>query len=108
MILYNVTISIDQVVEIQFLDWLKKKHIQEVLDTGCFKSARLTRLASHTQPDSTNYAIQYLVESQELLDQYYTQFAPQLRAEGEKLFGTKMQGFRTELEVLQDFYPNRS
>ena len=31
-----------------------------------------------------------------------------LRAEGEKLFGTKMQGFRTELEVLQDFYPNRS
>ena len=95
-------------IEIQFLDWLRKKHIQEVLNTGCFKSARLSRLTSHSQPDSTNYTIQYLAESQELLDEYYEKYAPQLRQEGEKLFGTKMHGFRTELEVLEDFYPNRS
>lgn len=105
MILYNITVSIDQVVEIQFLDWLCKKHIQEVLDTGCFKSARLSRLTSHTQPDSTNYAIQYLAESQEFLNEYFSKFAPRLQQEGIDMFGDKMQAFRTELEVLEDFYP---
>lgn len=108
MILYNVTISIDQVVEIQFVEWLRNKHIQDVLDTGCFKSARLTRLTSHTQPDTTNYSIQYLAESQKDLNKYYKVHAPRLREEGQKLFGDKMQGFRTELEVLEDFFPNRS
>lgn len=108
MIIYNVTISIDQVVEIQFVDWLKKKHIQEVLDTGCFKSARLSRLTSHSQPDATNYSIQYLAESQQQLNEYYDKFAAQLRAEGQEKFGDKMQGFRTELEVLGDFYPHQN
>lgn len=108
MIIYNVTISIDQVVEIQWLDWMRKKHVQEVLETGCFVSARLSRLTSHTQPDTTNYAIQYLCESHELLQEYYKNHAPKLREEGQKLFGNQMQGFRTELEVIEDFYTNRS
>lgn len=108
MIIYNVTISIDQVVEVQWLNWMQKKHIQEVLDTGCFVSARLSRLTSHNQPDATSYSIQYLCESNELLQQYYKEFAPKLREEGTKLFGNKMQGFRTELDVIEDFYTNRS
>lgn len=108
MILYNVTISIDQVAEIQFLDWLRKKHIQEVIDTGCFTSARLCRLTSHTQPDSTSYAIQYMAESEAHLKEYYEKFAPKLREEGQQLFGNKMQGFRTELEVIENFYANQS
>lgn len=108
MIIYNVTISIDQVVEIQWLDWMKNKHVQEVLDTGCFVSARLSRLTSHAQPNSTSYAIQYLCESEELLKEYYKKYAPKLREEGIQKFGNKMQGFRTELEVIDDFYANRS
>ena len=108
MIIYNVTISIDQVVEIQFLDWLKNKHIHDVLNTGCFISAKLFRLTSHSQPDSTSYAIQYLAENNELLNKYYQDFAPKLREEGIKLFGEKMQGFRTELDVLEDFFAIRT
>ena len=108
MILYNVTISIDQVAEIQFLDWLRIKHIQEVLDTGCFSSARLCRLRSHAQPDATSYAIQYLAESEEHLKEYYQNHAPKLRDEGQKLFGNKMQVFRTELEVIENFFANQS
>lgn len=108
MILYNVTLSIDHLVEKQFLDWLRNKHIQEVLETGCFKSARLAKLTSHSQQDSTNYAVQYLAESQEFLDEYFSKYSGQLQAEGIKLFGDKLQSFRTELEVIEDFYPNRS
>ncbi|MDO5656017.1 MAG: DUF4286 family protein [Flavobacteriaceae bacterium] len=108
MILYNETILVGQVVEIQLIDWLRKKYIQEVLDTGCFSSARLCRLTSHNEPDSTNYTIQYMAESQEHLKEYKSKYAARIYSECYKLFGEKILIFRTELEVVENFYANQS
>lgn len=104
MIIYNVTVSVDQTIEIQWLEWMKVKHIKEVLGTGCFLSAKLMRLTSHSQPDATSYAVQYLCESNEKLKQYYDDFSEKMRKDGSELWGDKMQAFRTELELIQDFY----
>ncbi|MGI9527218.1 MAG: DUF4286 family protein [Weeksellaceae bacterium] len=108
MILYNETINIEQTAEIQWLNWMKRKHVPSVLNTGLFISARLSRLSSHTQPDSTNYTIQYVVENNDNLEQYKTIHAEELIKEGKELFGEKMQIFRTELDVIEDFFPNQS
>ncbi|MDO5510949.1 MAG: DUF4286 family protein [Weeksellaceae bacterium] len=108
MIIYNVTISIHQDVEIQWLEWMKTKHIQEVLDTGCFTSARFTRIRGHDDPNSSNYSVQYMCNDNKLLKQYYEIHAPKLRDEGLKLFGDKMLTFRTELELISEFFGNRS
>lgn len=108
MILYNVTINIEQTVEIQWLDWMKRKHIKDVLDTNCFISARFSRLASHTEPNSTNYVVQFLCDSDEKLKEYQSIYAANLKKEGKELFGDKLQTFRTELEVIEDFFPNQS
>ncbi len=44
MIIYNVTINIDESVHDEWLQWMQTKHIKDVLNTGCFTSARLVKV----------------------------------------------------------------
>lgn len=104
MIIYNVTINIDETVHTQWLQWMKQKHIQEVLNTGKFISARMVKVVVDQDIEGQTYSIQYLAENRQMLEQYYQEDAPRLRQEGLQLFGDKMLAFRTELEVLEDFY----
>ena len=108
MIIYNVTINIDDSVHDQWLNWLKTKHIGEVLATGCFFKAKLSKVLVEEEMGGTTYSIQYAAESKEKLQEYYNTFAPKLREEGLRLFGDKMLAFRTELEVLNEFYNNEN
>ena len=108
MIIYNVTINIDDSVHDQWLNWLKTKHIGEVLDTGCFYKAKLSKVLVEEEMGGTTYSIQYSAESKEKLQNYYNTFAPKLREEGQRLFGDKMLAFRTELEVINEFYNNKN
>ncbi|POS03101.1 DUF4286 family protein [Flavobacterium croceum] len=104
MILYNVTINIDESVHQQWLQWMQEKHIQDVLATGKFSSARLIKVLVDEEMGGTTYSVQYTTDSKETLQKYYTEDAPRLREEGLKLFGDKMLAFRTELEVISDFF----
>lgn len=104
MIIYNVTINIDKSVHTQWVAWMKQKHIQEVLNTGKFISARWVKVAVDQATEGETYAVQYLALNRKMLERYYQEDAPRLRQEGIQLFGDKMLAFRTELEVLEDFY----
>ena len=44
MILYNVTVNIDPEVHEDWLDWMKKTHIPDVLNTGLFIDNRFLRV----------------------------------------------------------------
>ena len=104
MIIYNVTINIDESAHDQWLNWLKTKHIGEVLATGCFYKAKLSRVLVEEEMGGTTYAIQYTTDSMETLQRYYDEDAPRLRDEGARLFGDKMLAFRTELEMISEFF----
>ena len=45
-----------------------------------------------------------MVETSKKLEDYYKNHAPRLRQEGLELFADKMLAFRTELEVMEEFY----
>ncbi|MEO0059804.1 MAG: hypothetical protein RLZZ312_1451 [Bacteroidota bacterium] len=104
MILYNVTCNIQERIEQTWLDWMTKKHIPEILATGKFSSARLVKVLVEEELGGVTYAVQYKTDSRETLQQYYDDDAQAFRAEGLKLFGDAILAFRTELEVIQDFY----
>lgn len=108
MILYNVTVNIEQTVEIQWIEWMKNHYIHSILNTGCFVSARFSRLTSHTEPDSTNYVVQFLCENNIKLNEYKNKFEPNFKSEYVKKYGDKMQTFNTELEVLDDLFPHQN
>lgn len=102
MIFYNVTINIHESVHDQWMQWMQEKHINDVLATGKFSSARMVKVLIEEEMGGTTYSIQYTTDSKETLQQYYDEDAPRLRAEGLKLFGDKMLAFRTELELISE------
>lgn len=104
MIIYNVTINIDESVHDKWLSWMKQKHIGDVLATGKFLKAKLVKVLVEEEMGGITYSVQYFAESKAKLDSYYTEDADRLRQEGLQLFGDKMLAFRTELEVLSEVY----
>ena len=103
MILYNVTINIDDSVREEWLKWMTEKHIPEMLETGKFTEAKIVKVLIVEEMGGTTYSIQYHTESKEMLERYYEEDAPRMRQEGIQLFGDKMVAFRTELELIKEF-----
>lgn len=102
MIIYNVTSYIDASVHEQWLIWIKD-HIPQVLSTGCFIEAKLTRVLVEDDAESATYSVQYRAQSREDLERYYRDFADVLRQEAIKHFADKVLAFRTELEVIDEY-----
>jgi len=103
MIIYNVTINIDESVHDQWLAWMQTKHIQDVINTGCFTSARLVKVLVEEEMGGTTYSVQYFAPSKEALDDYRQNHAPLLQKEGLELFADKMLAFRTDLEIIGEY-----
>lgn len=99
MIIYNVTVCIDEDVEADWLKWMKEKHIQDVLNVGIFFDARICRVLAEEAGGFT-YAIQYTCNDMSDYEKYRDEFAPALQADAAKHFGGKFTAFRTLLEVV--------
>jgi len=102
MIIYNVTINVDESIHDDWLIWIKA-HIQDVLATGKFKEAKLTKVLVDEELEGVTYSIQYRAHSRESLDAYYNEDAERLRNDNLKRFGDKTMSFRTELEIINEF-----
>lgn len=104
MYIYNVTINIDESVHKEWLTWMQS-HIPEVLATGRFTSAKMTQVLVEEEMGGITYSVQYAAKSREDLDAYYKIDAPKLQSDGIKKFADKMVAFRTELKLVEEFYP---
>ncbi|WP_242157389.1 DUF4286 family protein [Aestuariivivens sediminis] len=105
MIIYNVTVNIDESIHDDWLVWIKE-HIPQVLATGKFEKATLTRVLVEEEMGGRTYSIQYRSYSREALEAYYREDAEKLRSDGYKRFADKVLAFRTELEVLDEYTVN--
>lgn len=63
MILYNVTINIDSSVHDEWLEWMKSKHIPDVLATGLFIDNKIFRIITDDNEEGSTYSIQYYLNS---------------------------------------------
>jgi len=88
----------------EWLNWIKT-HIIKVLNTGKFTSAKLTEVLVEEEMGGKTYSIQYAANSREDLENYYKFNAPKLQSEGLKRFADKMLTFKTELKIVEEFYP---
>jgi len=104
MYIYNVTISVDNSIHTEWLNWIQM-HIPQVLSTGWFTEAKLIRVLADGDSGVT-YSVQYRAKSREDLDNYYKKDAARLQQESIKLFTDKVLAFRTELEVIDEYSVN--
>ncbi|MDG2447650.1 MAG: DUF4286 family protein [Flavobacteriaceae bacterium] len=102
MIIYNVTVNIEESIHDEWLEWIKN-HIPQVLATGKFIDARLTKVLVEEEMGGATYAIQYKAKSREALESYYQNDAADLKQEGFIKFADKMLAFRTELEIIDEY-----
>ena len=101
MIIYNVTVNIDKSISKEWLEWIKE-HIPQVLATGKFKEAKLTKVLVEDEETDT-YSVQYRAHSRDALEAYYAEDAERLKQDGLKRFADKMLAIRTELEVIDEY-----
>ena len=99
MYIYNVTVNISDDAHEEWLDWMKKEHIPDVLRTGCFASYRILKLL-FVNDEGHTYSIQYYFSGMGDIENYSQNFAPALQAEHKKKFGEKYTAFRTLLEEV--------
>ena len=99
MYIYNVTTNIQEDVHEKWLKWMKEEHIPEMLGTGKFTKAVMTKVLVQEEMGGITYSVQYTTESKELLKKYYEEDAATLRGKT-KPFEGKFVSFRTELEVV--------
>ena len=101
MYIYNVTINVLEEIHDEWVNWMKAEHIPEMLSTGKFSKALMSRVLVEEEMGGITYSVQYTTESKEMLQKYYEENAPTLRSRT-KLFEGKFVAFRTELEIVSE------
>lgn len=99
MIIYSVTITIQPGIESEWIDWMKKVHVPDVLRTGCFAECRLHK-ALGSEGDEPAYVLQYQCRSLAEYHRYRDNFAPALQKEHTERYSGKFRGSRQLLEEI--------
>ena len=102
MYIYNITTNIEESAHTTWVKWMKEKHIPDMLNTGKFTSAKMSKVLVEEDMGGVTYSVQFSVHDKETLDRYYEEDAPGLREEATKLFAGGFVSFRTELEVIHE------
>ncbi len=100
MIIYNVTVNIDDSEHLAWLKWMRETHIPDVMKTGVFTENRMLRVLGDDDSGGHTYSIQYHCRSIVDYKQYESVYAPALQAEHNQKFGQKYVAFRTLLEIV--------
>jgi len=99
MIIYQVTISLEAGIEAEWIEWMKRTHIPDVLRTGCFSECRISK-AVGAASEEVVYIMQYSCGSLEEYHRYRDNFAPALQKDHSDRFGGRFRGARQLLEEI--------
>ncbi len=101
-IIYNVTCSVENDIAEEWLVWMRKTHIPEVMQTGLFLSYKFLRVIGPVGEEiaESTYAVQYVLPDIETFLNYTNNFAPALQAKTAQKYGERVLAFRTLLEVM--------
>ncbi len=100
MIIYNVTIKVENSVADAWVSWMKTAHMADLMSTGLFVDCRLCRLLEQDELEGVTFVAQYFCESIDQYNNYIDKYSEIMRDKGFKLFGGKFVAFRTVMEVI--------
>jgi hypothetical protein len=76
MVTYEITAEVALEITDRYERYMREHHIQDLLRTGCFRSASFSRSGG-----SGRYRVRYEAASEEALERYLTEHAERLRAD---------------------------
>ena len=100
MIIYNVTTILEENIHEEYLEYMHKVHMPEVMATGKFVECKLYRL---TEPENegVTYCAQYFAYNKEAINQYRAQHSPKLQQDFAAKFENQFVSFRSILELSE-------
>jgi len=101
MILFNITIILDNEIHYDWLNWMKTKQIPDVMKTGCFVSNRLLKVVDSPN-DGVTYCVQYISESLDKLNQFKQKHDHLIQANIPVQFNNKLVVFPTVMEFIDN------
>jgi len=99
MIIYSVTVTIEAAIEREWLDWMQRVHVPDVLRTGCFTGATIYKMFEPTSDEQT-YVIQYQCSAMAEYQRYRDHFAAALQKEHSDRFSGRFLASRQILEEV--------
>ena len=102
MIIYNVTVSVEDSIKTDWLNWVRTEHIPEVMEVAVFRKAQINRVIVQGDSDNT-FAIAYTCLTMEELHQYQLKFSVGLQKKHIARYGDKVVAFRTIMEMIEEF-----
>lgn len=100
MYIYSVTINIEKSAEQEWLDFMQKKHIADVLNTGYFTGASMRKEINNNDELYSVYNIEYILESEDKYHAYQQKNAPELQKDVADRFNGKFSAVRKFYNVL--------
>jgi len=100
MLLYNITVGIDKEVENEWLQWMKKEHIPEVLSTKLFFDFKIYKVLHDQDEGNISYSVQYFARTLNDVMIYFEKFAPTMMNRLQIRFKNKHVAFMTLLEEV--------
>jgi len=88
MIIYNVTVNVEHDVHDEWLDWMKKKHIPDVMKTGLFTEYKLCKVLVEEE-SGTTYSFQYFCKTMEDYETYKMHHAARLQKDVVEKYANK-------------------
>ena len=95
---YEVTAVVPSELVGQFEEYMRRRHIADVLATGYFESATFSRT-------DAKYRMKYLAHSREALDRYLAEDTMRLRDDFYKHFPAGIELSREVWDVIETFEP---
>lgn len=99
MILYNVTIILDEDIHQEWLKWVNTIHINDVMSTGNFVSSRILKVLDSPN-EGVTYCIQYIADSLEKYNEYHQKHSNKHQADTPEQFLNKLVRFQTVMEFI--------
>lgn len=100
MIIYNVTVKVQEHIHNEWLHWLKEIHAPDVMQTECFTDYKIVRLLETDDSEGPTYAIQYNAESKSLYNRYIENHASEMRRRSFEKWGDQFIAFRSVMQIV--------
>ena len=100
MLIFNTTYHVEEDQEKYFLIWMQEYYLPEVEKKGMLHAPRIARVLSHREEGSSCFTVQFEVEDSAKLHRWHREQGVLLNEELKKVFGEKVIGFPTLMEVI--------
>jgi hypothetical protein len=100
MIIYSITINIDNEVHEDFLRWMKNNYIPALIQSGLIVENKILKLLTELDNGGVTYSFQYYLNRMEDYKQLENEVIPPLKNSLFNLFQSRYVEFTTLLEII--------